>query len=164
MRILIAALFAISMAAFGQQSPATPKDKMVAEWTDVARKVNALAAEFPEAKYDYRPTPEVRTFAQQMLHLAFWNQFVAKSARGEKPDGKLNELPRSEYKTKAAVTGALQDSFTGLLAALKATSEEDIVKRINLWATFLEHSGEHYGQAALYYRLNGLIPPESRPK
>jgi len=29
---------------------------------------------------------------------------------------------------------------------------------------FIEHSGEHYGQLVVYYRLSGLVPPESRPK
>ena len=29
---------------------------------------------------------------------------------------------------------------------------------------FIEHSGEHYGQLVVYYRLAGLVPPESRPK
>jgi hypothetical protein len=29
---------------------------------------------------------------------------------------------------------------------------------------FIEHMGEHYGQLAVYYRVAGLVPPESRPK
>ncbi len=162
MRTLIAALCLVPLTTFAAGTPKTPKDKMVAEWRDASRKITALAAEFPEAKYDYRPAPEVRTFAQQMLHMAFWNQYVAKAIRGEKPDGKLNELPRSDYKTKAAVTKVLSESFAQVLTAMEASSEEDMLKRINIWATFLEHSGEHYGQSVMYYRLNGLVPPESR--
>jgi len=37
-------------------------------------------------------------------------------------------------------------------------------KRPGLWIGFLEHAGEHYGQLVVYYRLNGIVPPESRPK
>ena len=175
MKYLITFFSGCLVVALGQQAPAatttpapaattptTPKEKILAEWKDVTRKITTLAAEFPESKYDYRPVPDVRTFAQQMLHLAFWNQFLAKSARGEHPDPKPNELPRSAYGTKETVTTVLRESFEIVLASLQEAPQEEIVKRINLWATFLEHSGEHYGQAAMYYRLNGLTPPESR--
>jgi len=49
---------------------------------------------------DFKPTPDVRTFADVMRHVAFWNLYVQKTARGEKLDAKQNELPKAEYPTK----------------------------------------------------------------
>jgi hypothetical protein len=45
---------------------------------------------------EFRPVANIRTFADNLRHVAFWNGFVAKSARGEKADGKPNELPKAE--------------------------------------------------------------------
>jgi hypothetical protein len=45
---------------------------------------------------------------------------------------------------------------------LKAQTDDQIVKKLGLWAGLLEHAGEHYGQLVVYYRANGLVPPESR--
>ncbi len=141
---------------------ASPKDKLAWEWNDTARKLNAIAANFPENKYDFKATPEVRTFAQQLLHLAFWNQWVAQRAQGKKPDEKPNELPRSQYKTKAQVTAVLKESFEEAVAALRAQSDDQVMQSLVMWTEFLEHTGEHYGQLVMYYRLSGLVPPESR--
>ena len=165
-QLLLAALLPLVCAAQTPQPPktATPTKKLLWEWNDIARKVNALAEEFPEAKYDFSPAPEVRTFARQLLHIAFWNQVVEKASRGEKVETKLNELPRSEYKTKAAVAAAVRDSFSRVTDLLKAQSSQDTLKELTRWANFLEHNGEHYGQLVIYYRLNGLVPPESRPR
>ena len=87
---------------------------------------------------------------------------MAKSARGEKADGKLNELPKAEYPTKAAVVKALKSSLAEATALLKQGPATPSVKLTNLWVSFTEHSGEHYGQLVVYYRLNGIVPPASR--
>ncbi len=73
------------------------RDVLLKQWTDIGEKVVKMAEEFPEDKYEFRPVAGVRTFGDQLRHVAFWNGFVAKSARGEKPDGKLNELPKAQY-------------------------------------------------------------------
>ena len=48
-------------------------------------------------------------------------------------------------------------------AVLKSMTDEQVLKTIALWDGFTEHNGEHYGQLVMYYRLNHLVPPESRP-
>jgi DinB superfamily len=165
-------LRSLSVAVFGVFLLAAPRpvsaqgsarDALAGNWDEIARKLVAVAQEFPEEKYDFRPTPEVRTFAQQLLHVAFWNQYLAKKARGQNPDGKLNELPRAQYKTKAAVVKVVRSSFDEAGAVLKSMTDEEALKGLALWDGFTEHSGEHYGQLVMYYRLNGLVPPESRP-
>lgn len=164
------AIVVVSMVggAIGQSQAPAPKpdptlrDVLLTQWTDIGEKVIKLAEEFPAEKYDFRPVPEVRTFADQMRHVAFWNQFVQKTARGEKVDASLNELPKAEYPTKAKIVEALKRSFADATAELKKESATPTAKRAGLWVTFTEHSGEHYGQLVIYYRLNGIVPPASR--
>jgi hypothetical protein len=140
----------------------TLRDVLLKQWTDISEKVVQLAEQFPEDKYDFKPVAGVRTFGDQLRHVAFWNGYVAKSARGEKADGKLNELPKSEYPTKAAVVKALKSRLAEATALLMQGPTTPSVKLTNLWVSFTEHSGEHYGQLVVYYRLNGIVPPASR--
>jgi uncharacterized damage-inducible protein DinB len=141
----------------------TLRDVLLRQWSDIGEKVIKMAEEFPEDKYEFRPAAGVRTFGDQLRHVAFWNGFVAKNARGEKADGKLNELPKAEYGTKAKVVAALKSSFADATAQLKNGPAAPSPKLTDLWVSFTEHSGEHYGQMVVYYRLNGIVPPASRP-
>ena len=138
------------------------RDVLLKHWTEIGEKVVQLAEQFPEDKYEFRPVAGVRTFGDQLRHVAFWNDFVAKSARGEKPDGKLNELPKAQYATKAAVVKALKDSLADATTQLKTGPATPSATLTDLWVSFTEHSGEHYGQMVVYYRLNGIVPPASR--
>jgi hypothetical protein len=78
------------------------------QWEQINEKIATLAEEFPEEKYDFSPAEGARTFASVLRHLAFWNQYVANSARGIKSDESLNELPIRECPTKAQVVDAGQ--------------------------------------------------------
>jgi hypothetical protein len=103
-----------------------------------------------------------RTFGDVLRHVAFWNQWVAKTARGEKPDGRQNELPKAEFNTKTKVVAALKSSLAEAANELKKQSPSLEPKQASLWGSFIAHSSEHYGQLVVYYRLNGLVPPASR--
>ena len=153
---------AVSSAQGEKKPDPTLREVLLANWTDIGEKVVKLAEEFPEDKYDFRPVPEVRTFADQLRHVAFWNLFVQKTARGEKIDPAQNELPKAEYPTKAKIVAALKSTLADATAELKKEAESPIARRARLWITFTEHSGEHYGQLVVYYRLNGIVPPASR--
>jgi uncharacterized damage-inducible protein DinB len=140
----------------------TTRDVLLKQWSDIGEKVVKMAEEFPEDKYEFRPVAGVRTFGDQLRHVAFWNGFVAKSARGEKADTKANELPKAEYATKAKIVAALKSSLAEATAQLKNGPATPTPKLTDLWVSFTEHSGEHYGQMVVYYRLNGIVPPASR--
>ena len=139
------------------------RDVLLEQWTDIGQKIIKMAEEFPADKYDFRPTPEVRTFADALRHVAFWNLFVQKTARGENIDARQNELPKAEYPTKAKIVEVLKRTLADATAELKKETATPTAKRAGLWVTFTEHSGEHYGQLVVYYRLNGIVPPASRP-
>jgi uncharacterized damage-inducible protein DinB len=170
----------LSFAVGGAQEKNPPKpapsaSKAVLEsWNDIGRKLIAMAEDFPEDKYDYKATPAERTFAENLLHVAGVNYYFTNAVRGEKPPSGENP-PRSEHKTKSDVVAFVKKSFADGARAIEAkgdTGMSDLVvnpynqrlARVSDYAyDFIEHSGEHYGQLVVYYRLNNMVPPESRP-
>ena len=88
------------------------RDAVGGEWAQVTAKVIAMAEDFPEGKYDFRPVPGVRTFADQLRHVAFWNLFVVKSLKGEKIDPAINEVSKTDYPTKASIVAVLSSIFS----------------------------------------------------
>jgi hypothetical protein len=144
-------------------------------WNGVGKKLIAMAEDFPEDKYDYKPTPAQRSFAEQLLHASGANYFFTNLAEG-KPMPAEEDPQRSKYKTKADVVAFVKKSFEDGAAVIKAKGDkgmegtvvdpyENQKVRLYEWAYgFIEHSGEHYGQLVGYYRSAGMVPPESRPK
>ena len=92
---------------------------LTGRWELTAAKLADLAREFPEDQYDAAPAEGVRTFGDVLRHVAFWNQYVAQTARGRKADDTANELPKSKYATKAQLIAALTESAGDTLAALR---------------------------------------------
>jgi uncharacterized damage-inducible protein DinB len=154
---------------------ASPSQAVLEAWNDVGRKLIAMAEDFPEDKYDFKPNPAQRTFAEQLLHAAGVNYFFTNLVRGEKPPAE-EDPKRDQYKTKADVAAFVKKSFADGAAAIKAKGDKGMndllvdpfahqkVRVYDMAYGFIEHSGEHYGQLAVYYRVAGLVPPESRPK
>jgi uncharacterized damage-inducible protein DinB len=153
----------------------SPSQVVLESWNDIGRKLIAMAEDFPEDKYDFKPTPAQRSFAEQLLHASGVNYFFTNLCLGEKPPAE-EDPKRDQYKTKADVVAFVKKSFADGAAAIKQKGDKgmtDLVvdpdsnqqTRISDMAYgFIEHSGEHYGQLAVYYRVAGLVPPESRPK
>ena len=150
-------------------------EAILEQWNDVGRKLITMAEDFPEDKYDFKPTPGQRSFAEQLLHMAGANYFFTNIINGQAPPAQ-EDPSRAKYKTKAEVVAFVKKSFADGAAAIKAKGDtgmtgpvvdpfENEQVRAYDWAYgFIEHCGEHYGQLAVYYRVAGLVPPESRPK
>jgi uncharacterized damage-inducible protein DinB len=155
-------------------SPALSSSQAVLElWNDIGRKLIAMAEDFPEEKYEFRPNPVQRNFAEQLLHVAGSNDLFTDVAKGKKP---TDDESRTNYKTKAAVVGYLKKSFAegaavirekgdgGMAQSVKDSESGRVLPLTALAYELIEHSAEHYGQLVVYYRSAGLVPPESRPK
>jgi uncharacterized damage-inducible protein DinB len=152
----------------------SPSQAVLDSWNDIGRKLIAMAEDFPEDKYDFKTTPAQRSFAEQLLHAAGANYFFTNLALGEKPPAE-EDPKRDRYKTKADVVAFVKKSFADGAAAIKVKGDKGMadlvtdpdsnqqVRVSDLAYGFIEHSGEHYGQLAVYYRVAGLVPPESRP-
>jgi len=104
----------------------------------------------------------VRTFADVLRHVAFWNQYVADSARGRKCDDTANELPKEGFSTKTRIVDALKRSAADAADALKDNPSGLSPEMAEMVVTFIEHNCEHYGQLVVYARLNQIFPPASR--
>ncbi|HEV3333715.1 MAG TPA: DinB family protein [Bryobacteraceae bacterium] len=135
---------------------------LISQLEQINRKIAALADEFPKEKYEWKPADGLRTFGDVLRHLAFWNQYVADSASGRKTEEAANELPIADYSTKAQINLAFQKTAVAAAAALRQHSDGLELKMAELVVTFTAHNSEHYGQLAVYTRLNGIVPPASR--
>lgn len=133
----------------------------------------------PEDKYSFAPNngefKGVRTFAQQVKHVAAVNYIIGASILEEKPPVDLgSENGPDSITSKADIMKFLKDSFTYLHKALSSISEKnqtDLIKspfgngkvtRLGIANLALWHPFDHYGQMVEYLRMNGVIPPASR--
>ena len=103
------------------------------------------------------------------------NYYFTNVVLGEKPPASENP-PRDQFKSKAAIVEYVKKSFADGAAAIQKKGDNGMsatvvdpyanqyVRVIDYAYGFIEHSGEHYGQLVVYYRVAGLVPPESRPK
>ncbi|MFZ1141470.1 MAG: DinB family protein [Candidatus Sulfotelmatobacter sp.] len=155
--------------------PDSPSKVVLDSWNDIGRKLIAMAEDFPEDKFDFKPTPAQRTFREQLLHAAGANYYFTNPATGKK--GPVEENPKADqYKSKAELVAFVKKSFADGAAAIKAKGDKGMsdllvdpfshqqIRVYDFAYGFIEHCGEHYGQLVVYYRLAGLVPPESRPK
>jgi len=154
--------------------PADPELKVVLDsWNEIGRKLTAMAEDFPEDKYDFKPTPAQRSFAEQLLHAAGANYFFINPVMGKAPQA-AEDPKRDQYKTKADIVAFVKKSFADGAAAIQSKGEKGLMQTVvygdqkarvlDIAYGIIEHGGEHYGQLVVYYRLAGLVPPESQPK
>ena len=156
--------------------PADPPSKVLIDsWNDIGRKLTDMAEDFPEDKYDFKATPVQRSFAEQLIHAAGANYFFTNLLTGDKTSPE-DLMKRDRYKSKAEIVAFVKKSFADGAAAIRAKGDKGLNDLLvdpfshqqfrvgELANGFIEHSGEHYGQLVVYYRLSGLVPPESRPK
>ena len=178
--LLAASLLVAAAPAQTPDTKAAPKPPdsaskvLLDSWNDIGRKLIAMAEDMPEDKYDFKPTPAQRSFAEQLLHASGANYFFINPVKGlEPPKG---DPKRADYKTKSDLVDYVKKSFADGAALIQSKGDSGLgdlmidpfsknQARFSDFAWgFIEHSGEHYGQLVVYYRVAGLVPPESRPK
>src|SRR3954462_15356960 len=92
-------------------NPADLELKVVLDsWNEIGRKLTAMAEDFPEDKYDFKPTPAQRSFAEQLLHAAGSNYIFTDTVMGRKLPA-AEDPKRDEYKTKADIVAFVKKSF-----------------------------------------------------
>jgi cytochrome c biogenesis protein CcmG/thiol:disulfide interchange protein DsbE len=150
--------------------------------TTVERHVVPAADAMPEDKYAFAPDlacgdfKGVRTFAQQVKHLAANNYGMAALIQGRKrADDMANETGPDSVGTKAEILAYVKGSFAALHEAVATIDEKNVVQptaspsqwqktRLSFAVDALTHSFDHYGQLVEYLRMNGIVPLESRPQ
>jgi uncharacterized damage-inducible protein DinB len=153
----------------------TPSQVVLETWNEVARKIIAMAEDFPEDKYDFKPTPAQRTFAEGLLHVSNAVYFFSNPAMGKKMPAE-EDPKRDQFKSKAEIVDFVKKAFADGATAIKSKGDKGMndllidpfahqkVRVYDMAYQFIEHTGEHYGQLVVYYRVAGLVSPESRPK
>jgi len=152
---------------------ASPSQAVLKGWDEIGKKLIAIAEDLPEDKYDYKPNPDSRTFVAQLLHVAASMYYFSDPAQGQKPRYP-DDPKRDNLKTKAEVVAFVKKCVQDGADLIKAKGDAGMAGTVVLGGRTYrlsdlayglnEHSGEHYGQLVVYYRINGLVPPESRPK
>jgi uncharacterized damage-inducible protein DinB len=171
-------LTAFTCACFAADAPSIAKicDSGIAQ---AEGEIVGLAEAMPAEKYNFAPSTGdfkgVRTFAQQMSHIATVNYEVAAGVLGEKLaiETGTNENGSVALSTKEAIVKYLKDSFAYAHKAANSLTAAGYTEQVtspfggmssraSLISVPVWHSFDHYGQAVVYARMNGVIPPASR--
>ena len=137
--------------------------------TRYAKNLTGAADEMPADKYSYHPTPDQISFGHLVLHIAQSNNGLCAAIAGEPP----RELKLSETDPKDTLTKALQDSFAYCESVLAKADDSTLGQPVTLFGGRASTRGgaliflaanwaDHYSEAAMYLRLNNLLPPSAQ--
>lgn len=165
------------------QQPPTVSSVLNMDYGIVEQEIVSAAEAMPEDKYSFAPTngefKGVRTFAEEVKHIGFANHLFFGPLMGENIDAKSieeNANGPTNLKTKAEIVQYLKDSFAlGHRALASITAENQITPlskpvfpflstRLAIASIGMWHPMDHYGQMVEYLRMNGIVPPASRPR
>jgi quercetin dioxygenase-like cupin family protein len=158
----------------------TIASELDSQLTELESAFVSLAEAMPEDKYSFAPSTGefkgVRTFAQEVKHVAFANHVFFGAIVGEKAEsGPGREGPES-IRTKAEILGYLRESFAlghraigtitpdNAVAVMKNAPVPRFKTRLAMATHACAHAYDHYGQLVEYLRTNGIVPPASRPQ
>jgi uncharacterized damage-inducible protein DinB len=177
-------VLALAVVSTAQDNKSKDEHRTVTQVLD--RTVSNLEHEFvpaaeamPEDKFGFAPTngefKGVRTFGEQVKHVAAVNYIFGAAILGEKvPVDVGDESGPASLKTKAEIVTYLKDSFAYVHKAIQTINDKNLVEpikspfgegsvtRLSLATSVAAHGFDHYGQMAEYLRMNGIIPPASR--
>lgn len=176
--------FLLTVVASAQAAKPKGEQPSVARVLDssaanMEREFVSAAEAMPEDKYGYAPTSGefkgVRTFAQQVKHVAAVNYILGASILQEKPPAEVGEeLGPESLTTKTDILKYLKTSFEYAHKAIGTINEKNFLEpvkwpfgdrpssRLELAGIVTSHGFDHYGQIVVYLRSNGIVPPASR--
>ncbi|HEX3386092.1 MAG TPA: DinB family protein [Mucilaginibacter sp.] len=150
------------------------QSQMIAEW----RRAKAYTKEYldamPDSDYEFKPTPEIRSYSEQMLHLAWTNYFFAAVASNKQDPYEKTDAGNIAPHTKEATTKAVMDSYDFVISALQSMTQNEMnamakkkidglqLSNANLYGKAFEHQTHHRGQTTIYLRLKGVTPPAEK--
>ncbi len=159
-----AILIAVALAPAQQQkAPPTAAQALKNNFEYINNKLLEMAQDFPADKYGYKLKPEMRSFGAVIVHISAGNTFAGKAGMGQKVKWDDQEQDPAKFPTKEACVALLKKSIDEANAAIKENPTGPD-KNMQPFLSVLQHSSEHYGLLVAYYRANGLVPPDSRPK
>jgi uncharacterized damage-inducible protein DinB len=155
----------------------SPSEELLWGWNSVGRKLIAMAEDFPEDKYNFKAQKDERTFGDNLLHVASDYYSMMNAIKGSVVGYTGNDDSlQKKYPTKSDIVKFMKQAVADGAELIKAQGDSGLTREFKFpWGNFMthgsfgwlgtiEHAGEHYGQLVVYYRLNGMVPPASRPK
>jgi len=177
-RVVLCLLLAFNSRTAPAQTRLTVSQALDFWITLTEKSVVSAADAMPEEKYSFAPTTGeftgVRTFAEQVKHLAANNYRMAAYIVGQTPTSdQESETGPDAVRSKAQVMDYVRGSFAALHRAVATIDERNMLEsmaiplprqktRLQLAVDVVAHSNDHYGQMVEYLRMNGIVPPESR--
>src|SRR5881398_3353368 len=173
----------VAGASASPSTPPTIASAIDREISVVEKEVVEAAEAMPEDKFDFSPEKlnlagsdykGVRTFGEQLKHIAASNYLIWSPITGEKPPDTINDGKGPDNMTaKAEIIKFVKDSFAFGHKSVATLNSSNLVEPITsksgrpttrlFLATFAAaHCFEHYGQLVQYLRMNGIVPPASR--
>jgi uncharacterized damage-inducible protein DinB len=163
----MATVAAAASSVFAQGTSPSLVKELVAGWQRAATDIIDVAEAMPEEKYAYKPTPEVSTFREQLVHVVGVAQRFIDTAKGTKsesghpqaamPKAEVIALLKQTLQTGQEMLGSLTDAQ--LLEQVKFPFGNRMVTRFTFWQGPLYQIRDHHGQLVVYLRLNGIVPP-----
>jgi uncharacterized damage-inducible protein DinB len=166
-----------------QAAPTSPAQVYHNQLRNLEREMVDAVEAMPADKFDFKPDTkmgefaESRTFKQQIGHVAANNFRFASWLTGEKVNLSEEDTEKgpASLTDKATTVKYLKDSFAAAHKALDTITKDNILEtvatggpnripRMSIANFFLWHGFDHYGQMAIYLRMNGIVPPASRPR
>jgi hypothetical protein len=158
--LAILTLAATSVAGQAPRPPATYETTILNTWRNLHNKILTMAkdTQFPDDKLSWKPHPDSRSVLEEFRHVTIGLEMTAAVARGEKFDfGAREKADASKPKTRASMVAEMEAA----IAASYPLVEQKPAPSLIGW---IDHQGEHYGKLVTAYRVNGIVPPVSRPK
>lgn len=151
----------------------TTIDDIVKEWERAKTYTKEYLDAMPESGYALKPTPEMRSFAEQMLHLTDANYSFAAAVSGEKSPIGQGESEKTTDKSKENVTKLVLAGYDFVINSIKKITPAQLNENIKLFgrldmsrgtalAKCFEHQTHHRGQTTVYIRLAGAKPPQEK--
>jgi uncharacterized damage-inducible protein DinB len=148
-------------------------DDMVKEWERAKAYTREYLDAMPEKGYPSKPTKAMRSFADQMLHLADANYSFAAAASDQTSPVGVGESEKTKDKSKAHVTSLVLASYDYVINSVRRLTPEELNESIKLFGQFemtrekalqkcFEHQTHHRGQTTAYLRLSGSVPPQEK--
>jgi len=177
---------ALNLVSFAQQATgaamrpmartvtADPVATLVADWTRAKNYTKEYLDAMPEEGYSFKPTPDIRSFAEQMMHLGGGIFSFISTATGIANPYQDKDLAKmEELKTKAGLTKFVMESYDFAINAAKSVDLKKADEPIKLfgrfdttrggaWSKAFEHQTHHRGQTTIYLRLKGVKPPAEK--
>jgi len=133
----------------------------------------AAAEAMPANKHGYKPTEQQMTFGHLILHIIGSNNHLC-STIGNIPEVKP-EVSLKESDEKDKLVAGLKSSFEFCSTALGKVDDSKLGEEVDLFGgrkgprafaliALTNDWADHYSSAAMYLRLNGILPPTAQPK